>query len=178
MHINSFLSKKCVVLPSTIEGNGVFAAKKIVKGELIAVWGGSIYTTEEIKEICKKFPEFSTHPFGVYEGLYMGPNSPGDPLDDAELFNHSCDPNAGVRGQIVVIARKDIDTNEEVCFDYETVETSRDALDFDCKCNTKLCRGGIFGDAWHSQDFRKKNEGFLSYYIQEKIMTSENKLMG
>lgn len=169
MRLNSFLSTKCKTGKSKIEGMGIFANQIINKGELVAVWGGSIYTADELKEICEQFPHFSTHPFGVYEGFYMGPNNPSDPLDDAELFNHSCDPNVGVKGQIVVVARKKIEPGEELCFDYETVEISSDALGFICRCGSKKCRKNIDGSAWRSIEFQKQNNGFLSSYIQDII---------
>lgn len=169
MKLNSFLSKKCKTGESRISGIGIFSQEEIEIGELIAIWGGSIYSLQEINNICKKFPHFSTHPFGVYEGFYMGPNNPNDPLDDAELFNHCCDPNIGIKGQIIVIARRKIHHGEELCIDYETLETSPEALGFQCNCGALNCRKEIDGSAWKSKEFQKKNNGFLSYYIQEMI---------
>lgn len=169
MRIHSFLSPKCRVGKSKIMGRGVIAKKGIKKNELIAVWGGTIYSDKELKKISKNFPHFASHPFGVCSGFYMGPNSPNDPLDDAEMFNHSCDPNAGIKGQIILLARRKIKPGEEVCFDYETVEDTPNGLSFTCACGSKKCRGFIDGSAWKNKKFQKENFEFFSWYLQSKI---------
>ena len=37
-------------------------------------------------------------------------------IEDNDFFNHSCNPNAGFRGQIFLVAMRDIDVNEEITF--------------------------------------------------------------
>lgn len=169
MRIHSILSNKCTVKTSTISGEGIFAIDAICKDEFIAAWGGVIYSKNDLHEICKTYPHFATHPFGVYKDLYMGPLDPDDPLDDAEKFNHSCNANAGVKGQIIVVATRNISMGEEICFDYETVETLPDALGFECHCGSTDCRKYIDGNAWKDTNFREKYRGYLSWYIQEMI---------
>lgn len=169
MRIHSALSSKCHIQTSKISGSGVFAKEAINKGEMVAVWGGVIYSKKDLIELSKEHPDMLTHPFGVYKDYYMGPLNPGDPIDDAETFNHSCDANAGVKGQIIVVARKDIKAGEEVCFNYETVEIDPACLGFDCKCGTKNCHRLIDGSAWKNPEFRKEYEGFFSSYVQDLI---------
>lgn len=148
---------------------GVFAKEKIIMGETIAIWGGKIYSAEEIDSLSKKYPSISTHPFGVFDGFYMGPVKPDDPPDDAEFFNHSCLPNAGIKGQIVLIARRDIPAGEEICFDYETTENTSNALGFKCNCKSNKCREMINGDAWLDPNFIRANKEYLSWYILCKV---------
>lgn len=166
MKYHSYLSSKCYIKKSKLGGLGVFARKSIRKFELIALWGGVIYSDKEVARLGEKYPHFLTHPFSVYEGFYMGPINEQD-IDDAERFNHSCDPNAGVKGQIVVVARKNIKVGEEICFDYETTEIKADY--FKCNCGSKSCRKIIDGNAWKNPIFQKKNKGYLSWYIEDKI---------
>ena len=167
MRSHSFLSPKCAVKKSLLQGKGVFAKADIQKNEIVALWGGIIYSAKEVSNLSKKFKHFSTHTVSISEGFYLGPIKMRG-YDDAEMFNHSCDPNTGIKGQIVVVARRFVKKGEELCFDYDTTETSAEGW-FYCKCRSKNCRGKIDGSGWKNIEFRKKNQGFLSWYIQEKI---------
>ena len=169
MKLHSYLSEKCSV--RTVNNKtGVFADQDIKKGALVAVWGGIIYLDAEIKEISKKYSHFLTHPVSVCEGFFIGPINFVD-LDDVEYINHSCDPNIGVKGQIILLARRDISPNEEICFDYETTEMN--AEEFACDCGAKNCRKQITGNAWRDPEFQKNNAGYFSWYIEEKIRTHQ-----
>ena len=94
MRLHSWLSPKCKVGESPLAGIGVFAADLIEAGELVAVWGGVIYTADEIDALGEVFPHFHTHPFEVAEGFFMGSTS-NTGIDDAERFNHGCDQPVG-----------------------------------------------------------------------------------
>jgi len=163
---HSYLSPKCEVQKgSEIHRQGVFAKENIKKGELIALWGGYSMSTKEVEELPKKVLDFG-YPVQVLDNFYIGPKKTSE-LDDAEMFNHSCDPNAGVKGQIVLVARKNIESGEEICFDYETTDTIE--LEFNCECGSKNCRGKIDGSSWKNPEFQRKNRDYFSWYILEKI---------
>lgn len=106
------------------------------------------------------------YPIQIYEGFYLGPKTSED-IDDSEMFNHSCSPNAGVKGSNILVARCDILVGEEICFDYET--TDLQDLEFKCECQSNNCRKYINGSSWKDPVFQKQNEGYFSWYIQEKI---------
>lgn len=164
--LHSYLSPKCEVKKSTnIHGQGVFAREDIKKGKPIAFWGGYIITLEELDDMPEDFLELG-YPVQIYPGFFLGPKNFED-LDDAEMFNHSCDPNAGVKGQNILVARLDIKAGEEICFDYETTNT--EGLYFKCCCGSKNCRRIIDGTSWKDPKFQRQNQGYLSWYIQEKI---------
>ena len=166
MKTHSFLSKKCVVKKSMLAGIGVFARKRILKNELVAVWGGIVYTTKEVEKLARKFPIFNQSPVSVFDGFYIGPLN-NKRLDDAERFNHNCDPNVGIKGQIIVLARRNIEPGEEICFDYDTTEIS--SVPFRCRCGAKKCRKIIDGTAWKNPKFVSENKKYLSRYLQEKL---------
>ena len=167
MKIHSWLSKKCLVRESCVGGKGVFANADIKKTEMIALWGGKIYSASEADSLCKANPHFLTHTVSIYNGFYLGPTNLRK-FDDTEFFNHSCEPNIGVKGQIILVARRKIIKGEELFFDYDTTETSEDGW-FYCKCGTNSCRKKIDGSGWKNPDFVNKNWHFLSWYIKEKI---------
>lgn len=169
MQLYSYLSSKCTARQSVISGWGVYAKETIEKGELIAAWGGRICDKEEMQRICKRNPKFVIHPISVYENLFLVPLNEKR-LEDSDRFNHSCNPNAGVKGQILLVARKKIRFQEEICFDYETTQMgSFDGLPFHCKCKSKNCRKNILGSSWKNKKFRQQNRGFFSWYLQEKF---------
>lgn len=166
MKIHSFLSPKCEVRNSKLGGKGVFCKKDILKDEIIAIWGGKIYSESEISQLSKNFPHLETHPVTVWEGYYLGPLDPYQ-SDDVEAMNHSCNPNAGIKGQLLVIARRKINKEEEICFDYDTTEIG--AVPFNCYCGSRECRKIIDGSSWKNPEFIKKNADYLSYYVQEIV---------
>lgn len=166
MRKHSYLSPKCIAQNnSKIHRYGVFAKEDIKRGELIALWGGYIITLDELRKLPKRILDYE-YPVQIFENFYLGPKSVKD-LDDCEMFNHSCHANAGVKGQNILVARRKIKAGEEVCFDYETTDTQD--LKFTCKCGVKNCRGKIDGSSWKNLQFQKKNRGYFSWYIQEKI---------
>ena len=167
MKLHSYLSPKCYIKKSPLGGKGIFARAEIKKGELVALWGGKVFSLEEIEKKCVNKPHFATHTVSIFDNFYLGPITENG-FDDTEYFNHSCTPNVGVKGQIVIVARKKIHTNEELCFDYDTTETNAEGS-FYCKCKSKSCRGLIDGSSWKNPNFCKKNREYLSYYINNKI---------
>jgi len=169
MKVHSYLSPKCKIRKSPLHGSGVFAKTKIFHGEVIALWGGNVYTAEEVERLAKRNPRFATHCVSIYKDFLLGPISTTNwELDDTELLNHSCDPNAGVKGQVLLVARRDILPGEEICFDYETTEIA--PAPFNCKCGTPLCRKTLDGSAWKDPAFRERNRGYLSSYIEELVL--------
>lgn len=166
MRIHSLLSPRCKVTQSPISGRGIIAIDDFKAGELVAVWGGKIYSADEVNRLAEIFPHFATHTVSVYPGYYLGSENLYE-FDDAELFNHSCNANVGVKGQIILVARRSITSGEELTFDYDTTETLADP--FECKCGSQNCRGVINGTAWQNPEFIDHNRDFISWYILEKL---------
>ena len=166
MRLHSWLSSKCGVGGSRLHGHGVFAIDYIAKGELVALWGGVVYSAAEIEAIGVTFPHFLTHPYQISEGMFLGSTSLSA-IDDAERFNHGCEPNVGVKGQIVVLARRAMLPGEELLFEYETTDIA--PAPFDCHCGSEQCRGRIDGSAWRSDVFQKEHSEWLSWNVSQQI---------
>ena len=166
MRIHSYLSPDCEArTDSKIHRWGVFAKKDIKKGKLVAIWGGYVMTLKEYQKLCAYVRDYE-YPVQIYKGFFLGPRKKSD-LDDCEMFNHCCDANAGVKGQNLLFARRNIKAGEEICFDYETTDT--EGLNFVCRCGSPVCRGRITGQSWKNPAFQKQCKGFFSWYIQQKI---------
>ena len=143
-------------------GMGVFACEPIEKGELLVIWGGRILTESELDP---EMPHFTQRVLQIEEGLYM---LQPEPLEPSDYFNHSCSPNAGFSGQIALVAMREIEVGEEVCFDYAMCDgTPYD--EFICSCDTEHCRGNITGEDWKRPELRERYTGYYMPYLQRRI---------
>ena len=142
-------------------GNAVYATTFIKQGELLAMWGGTIVTYAQLKSLPSRSRELSIQ---VEEELFLvSPvEGPGD------YINHSCDPNAGLSGQIGLVAMRDIAPGEEICFDYAMSDSS-DYDEFDCSCGSANCRGRISGKDWRDPTLWERYWGYFSPYLQKRI---------
>jgi uncharacterized protein len=167
IRLHSWLSAKCIVRESILDHRlGVFAREAIAAHELVAVWGGIVYSLDEIRALGNTFPHVFSQSIQVAEGFYMASSSL-TAIDDAERFNHSCEPNVGVKGQILLLARRDIALGEELVFDYETTDDSLEP--FECNCGSSHCRKTIDGTAWLSKSFQTKHRDWFSWFLERKI---------
>ena len=82
-------------------------------------------------------------------------------------INHFCEPNIGVQGQIIIVAMRDIDADEELNHDWATT----DDLDYKMKCNCQSddCRGIITGNDWEDPALQQIFEGWFSWFLQQEI---------
>jgi hypothetical protein len=159
----SYLSPKCQVVEAPEKGgHAVRAVAPVRAGEVVAVWSGGILTTAELAALPEEYREHSVQ---VEEGLFLTSFVPDDPAD---FINHSCDPNAGMSGQIVLVAMRAIAEGEEITFDYAM--TDGDPYDeFACACQGPLCRGRVTGDDWRLPELWRRYAGYFSPYLQRRI---------
>jgi hypothetical protein len=157
---SSYLSPKLEARVKTY-GHGIFALTPITKSEVIAVFGGAVYQWNDFLTISERERSLSIQ---VQENLFLVPQNIGS----GDYVNHSCNPNAGLSGQIVLVAMRDIEPGEEVCFDYAMSDaTSYD--EFNCECGSPNCRSRISGDDWRNPVLQERYAGYFTPYIQSLI---------
>ena len=101
---HSYLSAKCEVrCVDNRGGHTVVARAPIAKGELIVVWSGMLVCGNELEALPASVRRYSLQ---VEEDQYLVSLSDCEPPD---YVNHCCDPNAGLSGQIALVAMRDID---------------------------------------------------------------------
>lgn len=131
-------------------------------GDRLAVWGGRIVGPSGLEALTEEERSLTLQ---VEEGLYLAPDGTPDPAD---FVNHSCDPNAGLRGQITLVAIRAIEVGEEVCFDYAMSEGS-DYDEFDCSCGSEACRSRVTGRDWRRPELWERYDGYFSPYLACRI---------
>lgn len=158
----SYLSPKLISKSDPDKGgHGVMAQTFIPAGELLVVWGGDIVSGSQLPDFT---PAQQRRSIQIEDDLYLVPGRVGP----ADYVNHSCEPNAGLNGQICLVAIRNIEPGEEVCFDYAMSDGSP-YDEFECGCRTLTCRGDISGNDWRNPELWRKYEGFFSPYLQRRI---------
>ena len=143
-------------------GFGVYAQERVSTGELLVVWGGSVVDFETLVMLPAIKQIRSVQ---VEDDRYLVSHSANDPAD---YFNHCCDPNAGLSGQIALVAMREIEPGEEVCFDYAMTDASP-YDEFECECGLAVCRQRITGNDWMNPELQERYAGFFSPYLQRRV---------
>jgi SET domain-containing protein len=136
----SFLSPKTAVRPSPIHGKGLFAIAPIADSEVVCVKGGHNFNRSDLCSISEKLGPAEIQ---LADDLFIGPITEEERDGSMVSGNHSCDPNIGVQGQIVVVAMRDIAAGEELTHDWTM--TDNDSYEMECHCDTANCRQVITG---------------------------------
>lgn len=159
---SSYLSSKLEGRPKADgSGNGIYALQPINQGELVAVFGGVVYEWDAFIHLPDRERSLCLQ---VEDRHFLVPR----PIGEGDYVNHSCDPNAGLSGQIGLVAMRDIKTGEEVCFDYAMCDTMP-YDEFECECGSATCRGYVSGNDWQKPELQKRYAGFFAPHVQRKI---------
>jgi hypothetical protein len=162
-HCTAYLTDKCEVQNRDVTGGkAVYARDVIESGELIAVWTGRIVSTDELDELPE---EIRRHTVQVEEGLYLASHGSDEGPD---FINHSCEPNAGLDGQIAIVAMHRIQPGDEVTIDYAMCDGSP-YDEFGCECGSILCRGRVTGEDWRNPTLWERYAGHFSPYLERRI---------
>lgn len=160
---HSYLTPKVTIRPREGHaGDGAFASEWIFQGEVISVWSGFIVTREQFDLLPE---EIQKHTVQVEEDFYLSSWTEDEPAD---YVNHSCSPNAGLIGQLTLVALRDIAPGEEVTFDYATCDGSP-YDEFLCDCRSANCRGRVSGDDWMIPELWVRYRGHFMPYLQRRI---------
>ena len=164
MLISSYISPKARKgAPSGIEGRGLVATAPIAVGELVAIKGGHIVTTAALHSLPERLQNSDVQ---IADGFHLVA------LEEAEyepvmlFINHSCEPNVGFAGNIVLVAMRDISAGEELTTDYALFDDYDGSME--CQCGTPLCRGTIDGRDWRRPDLQRRYGPYFSWYLQRQ----------
>jgi len=166
---------KNLELRSNRLGKGLYAKAPIKAGSVIYNPAGATTIAKvSSKEMAKWNPRqlgfFEKYAWQVGSDLWCGPSSKQDLKNDyVNFLNHSCEPSTWFEGDEILVARRDIDTDEEITFDYATCDTNVSTfLVQGCLCGAKTCRKRI--SPW---DYRLPSlqsaygEHFMGYVVEK-----------
>ena len=113
----SWLHPLAVARPAGAKGRGVFAVEAIPAGTTVAGFGGNVVDRAELDALDESV---RIHALQIDDDLFIASELP---FDDADFVNHSCDPNCGIVGSVLMVTMRDVAAGEELCFDYAMTDT-------------------------------------------------------
>lgn len=139
---------------------GLFAKQDIIVGETIMIFVGEVI---DFDTAILKAPQYEGDPLQIDKNIYMNLEAPG------RFANHSCDPNAGVRNDVELIALKNIKAGEEIYFDYSTT-MDEDYWEMQCGCGSVNCRKTIRDFKYLPSHVKRK---YLELNVVQKFITDQ-----
>lgn len=140
----------------------------------MAIFGGYVMPIAEEPELSGKHSDFALQ---VDEHFVLGLRCEHE-LGGADYLNHSCDPNAGIKGQIFLDAMREIAPDEEVTFDYAMVLCGGEGIppySMECSCGSPNCRKRVTDNDWLLPELQQRYDGWFSWFLQEKIAAQKER---
>jgi uncharacterized protein len=160
----SYLSPNTRVGKSAIEGRGLFARRRIRKGEIVAIKGGHVY---DARTLAKVKGRIAVSFIQIADRFFIGALTAAEVARNKIFINHSCAPNLGIRGQIMYVALRDIGAGEELTYDW-AMEEHGSARTL-CRCGAPRCRRVLTGRDWMIPRLQRRYRGYFSTYLEDKI---------
>jgi uncharacterized protein len=134
---------------SGVHGRGVYALRKIRKGETIIEYKGQMITWKQAERRHPHNPDDPDHTFFFHidEEHVIDANVGGNA---ARWINHACFPNCESdvdedNHRVFIKALRKIEPGEELFYDYGLViderYTKKLKKQFECRCGARRCRG-------------------------------------
>lgn len=166
---NSFIHRHAGMRPKADGSLGVFATGPIRKHEIVCIFVGDVLTGAALGRLS---PDMQRKTLQLGEDIYLAATNPeGEPeMDEADYFNHSCDPNLYLSGNNVLIAAHNIKPGEELCYDYGTSDIAGNpdtGGDWICQCGSGGCRGRNDPDAYRHL-VPKYGSDCVAHYVARK----------
>jgi len=158
----NWLTPKAHAEPAGAKGWASYADEAIAAGETVAAFGGYSISRAELDKLNDERIGRSLQIDGDLYLLSAETREPGD------CVNHSCAPNCGIRGSLLVVAMRDIAVGEELTFDYAMADAS-DYDEFSGACGAEVCRGTVSGTDWQRTELRARYAGWFGSYVQHLI---------
>jgi SET domain-containing protein len=163
--VSTWISPKATKgAPSEISGRGLVAVESISEGEVVAVKGGHIRTTQQMRSLPERLQNSGVQ---ITDDLHLMAVEDHEYEAVMLFINHSCEPNVGFGGNTVLVAMRDVAVGEELTTDYALFD------DYDgemaCTCGTSRCRRVIDGHDWRLPELQTRYRGHFSWYLQRKI---------
>ena len=141
---------------------GVFATEPIAAGTTVAAFGGIVVDGAELRALGDSVAH---HALQIDDDLFLASVPPFDPAD---FVNHSCDPNCGIVGGVLLVTRRAVAAGEEICFDYAMTD-SDDYDEFTCLCDTGRVPRRRARHRLEARRAAHRYDGWFSAYIASQL---------
>jgi len=158
-----WITPKVEYKKSDIEGFGLFAKEDIPKGEIVGVIAGIVIPISEINDYRERVGDFGVQ---ISDDFWVGPSSKEEIINGGAV-NHSCNPNVGFKGEIILVAMREIKKGEEFTTDYAFYHRTMNP--FECNCGSPNCRRVITKEDWKIKDLQEKYKIYFVPYLREKF---------
>jgi len=155
---------------SGIEGAGVHAIEAIASGEVVAVKGGHLVDGAAVASLPEALRDSA---FQIAADSFLAALTSGEHDGVMMRVNHSCEPNAGVGGNVLVVSMRDIAAGEEITLDYALFLTDP-GFAMECHCGAVACRGIVTGTDWMRADVQERYRGWFSWWLEQKITATRD----
>jgi hypothetical protein len=136
----------------------------IAKDEIVAIKGGHLVDTQTLDALPERLRNTDIQITDDYHLAALE----DDEYEPVMLFiNHSCEPNVGFAGNIVLVAMRDIAAGEELTTDYALFDDADTPMP--CDCGTPSCRGTISGRDWQLPELQRKYGSYFSWYLLRRF---------
>ena len=163
-----YINPKIEIRETMDKGKGIFAIEKIISGEPLIIFGGEYTDAERAKNARangKLVMQWDDNLFSVEDR--------GD--DSGYFINHSCNPNAWMKGAFIIIAKRDIKIGEEITADYALWEADENYISkWECKCGSTVCRKRVTGKDWLLPELQNRYKNHFSPLMNKRIKVAKN----
>ncbi len=159
-----FLSPKARVRADA-SGWGSYAVQPIAAGETVAAFGGRCLTRNQLEDLSVNDQVRSVQ---IDNDLYLVAPIVDEAGVPGDVINHSCAPNCGIAGGVLVVAMRDIEAGETLSFDYAMC-TGSNVNEFECGCGATTCRLKVTGDDWMLPELQIAYRSYFSPFLTKRI---------
>jgi SET domain-containing protein len=167
--VRSYISPKAGIRKSPIHGKGLFAIRPIKRGEIIAIKGGHIMDEGTLRK-SGALSEVSF--IQLAPGFYIGAKDKSEVKRNKIFVNHSCAPNVGFNGQVILVAMRDVKPSEELTFDWAMFSDESyiwKNYQVKCNCGKSSCRKTLTPHDWRMKELQRRYRGYFATFVQKRI---------
>jgi uncharacterized protein len=163
--VASWISPKAVKgRPSGISGRGLVAVEPIARDEVVAVKGGHVVDGTRLAELPDALRESDVQ---IADDLHLVALTEEEYEPVMLFLNHSCEPNVGFAGNVVLVAMRDVAAGEELTTDYTLFDDYDGQLA--CSCGSPSCRRVVHGRDWRRPELQARYGRYFSWYLRRRF---------
>ena len=163
--ISTYISPKARKgVDSGIQGRGLVALEPMAAGEIVAIKAGHVVDTDTLRALPEKLQNSEVQIADRFHLVALD----DDEYEAVMLFvNHSCEPNVGFLGNVVLVAMRAVEAGEELTTDYALFDDNDDSMT--CRCGAAACRRTVTGKDWQRPDLQARYRGWFSAYLAARM---------